>query len=362
MYLQEFKSPGGINGGARKRQKEYFKCQIDECDSTFESEKKLKLHYKDQHPYIQEKAKEKFSLSPEASPPRKKVVMIDAFTETVSSEENFECYKRVLQAKIKISKLDEYTESDESKSLETPEYLSEVNEKHIKHLRGFKMLYKAEPNGACLTNCDAMFIYEDENKSVDMKRTINDHIVEHWENFYKYKISLPYIQTVGIGCNAKQIRCETVSDLNTFLKSDDSLTAFSDSQEVFAIANIFNINVHIFKYNFPGQPDKCEWSLISPHPEMIFLSKFPAIWMPDLTLYYQVDCHYDLLVGNKSRLALLRPRMKTKEVRFKPSIKQLEIKKKGNIELPPAPGTTTTIHPNKAFDCIEHAEVAESSK
>ena len=105
----------------------------------------------------------------------------------------------------------------------TPDHLLDVQQKHIEHLEGYRMFYKAKPNGACLTNCVAVYIHEDETKGKDVKRAVNNHICGNWEQFYKFKTPLPYVQTVGVGRNAKRVQCETKRELFDFLKSDDSL-------------------------------------------------------------------------------------------------------------------------------------------
>ena len=129
-----------------------------------------------------------------------------------------------------------------------------------------------------------MYIYESENKSVDVKKQVNTHIKENWNSFYQYKVCFPYITTVGVGFDAKEVRFETEKEFLSFLSSEEALHAYSDSQEAIALANIYNIDIHIFKYGFSGQPERCEWSIISPHPEMQRLSRFPQGWLKPLTL------------------------------------------------------------------------------
>ena len=50
-----------------------------------------------------------------------------------------------------------------------------------------------------------------------------------------------------------------------FLRSDDSLMVYSNTQELVAMANIYNININIFTY---GESEN-RWTEISPDPMMV---------------------------------------------------------------------------------------------
>ena len=60
------------------------------------------------------------------------------------------------------------------------------------------MKYSVLGNGACLENCVALHIYEDENEGAKVKKRVNHHVADNW-NYYKNIIVLPYIETVGVG-------------------------------------------------------------------------------------------------------------------------------------------------------------------
>ena len=89
------------------------------------------------------------------------------------------------------------------------------------------------------------------------------------------------------------------------MRSEDSLCAFSNSQEFLAIANMLNINIKIFTYGIGGDETRCEWKEICPDPVMAATAHFPEGWVPDMYLYNLDQTHYDLLVGEDHRLALL---------------------------------------------------------
>ena len=75
---------------------------------------------------------------------------------------------------------------------------------------------------------------------------------------------------------------------------------YTNSQELIAIANLFNINLNIFTYN----GDDMMWTQVCPDPEMVSSADFGK-WIPDLALYHSQDSHYDLLVKVDSHLALV---------------------------------------------------------
>ena len=68
------------------------------------------------------------------------------------------------------------------------------------------------------------------------------------------------------------------------------------------MANMYNINIEIFTYN----GNQNYWRMVCPDPEMVggTAVKLGKL-VPDMALYYSLDTHYDLLVRNDSRLALL---------------------------------------------------------
>ena len=87
-----------------------------------------------------------------------------------------------------------------------------------------------------------------------------------------------------------------------FLYSDESLMVYSDSQQIHAMANLFNININVFTYGPSGE----KWSEIKPDPCMVKNAEISfGKWVPDMHLYHSENIHFDLLVKDDSRLALL---------------------------------------------------------
>ena len=116
--------------------------------------------------------------------------------------------------------------------------------------------------------------------------------------------------SVGVGENSRQVCLTTYEELKMFLLSEESLYMYANSQvDIAALANLFNINVHIYTYcvqswDAYGQRLPNRWTTTSPDP---LLSSFNPIIpgeVADIVLYNEDTVHYDLLVREDSRLAL----------------------------------------------------------
>ena len=296
-----------------------IKC--DECTFQPINQTALNAHKDSNHKQRNKRTKE--SNSPTTSPPSKKHdgVFIEDDDESEVEMFDFEIeagdvIKRMLESRIMeleniISEMKEQMIKDESikngqklpqhKSI-IPHHLSQVAKEHHSKLRGYKLRYKAEPNGACLDNCLAVHVYEDEDEGPKVKKRLNHHVAENWDNYYKHKIPLPYEETVGVGEYSKQIRVTNREEMFEFLSSEDALMVYSNSQQILAMANLFNINISIFTYG--GAEER--WTEVRPDPEMVVSAEIKfGKWVPDMALYHNEDSHFDLLVKDHSRLALL---------------------------------------------------------
>ena len=68
---------------------------------------------------------------------------------------------------------------------------------------------------------------------------------------------------------------------------------------------MLNIKIHIFTYGIGGDEKRWSWKTVCPDQEMSQYSDFPAGAVPDMYLYNSDNCHFDLLVADNSRLAVL---------------------------------------------------------
>ena len=76
-------------------------------------------------------------------------------------------------------------------------------------------------------------------------------------------------------------------------------------QELLAIANLLNIKIFIFTYGIGGDAKRWSWKTIHPNPIMAPKSEFATGTVHHMYLYNSDSTHYDLLVEDNSRLAVL---------------------------------------------------------
>jgi len=102
-----------------------------------------------------------------------------------------------------------------------------VLQEHICLLKSFRFRYKAKPDGACLINCLAVHIFENEDHAMKLKKKINDHIAENLEH-YKASIVYPFVETVGVGKTSRKVEITTDDQMVEFLRSEDSYYAYGN--------------------------------------------------------------------------------------------------------------------------------------
>ena len=303
-------------------------CGNEFCDKILLSEHRQKEH-------LVENIRTKEILTPSSSPPRKKsdvpliwdddvdkmeVDMIDMEMEA-SNVVQIMLENRIRELEAQIEEMNQQKKEDKTnysklqKDIENlkcnnmiprkqkiPKHLFSVQEKHLPFLRGYRMRFMSDPNGACLENSASVHLYEDPDEGAKLKKRVNNHVADHWYQYYHEKIPLPYVETVGVGEHAKVVKKKTAEEMIDFLRGEESLMVYSNYQELLAIANMFNINIDIF--TFSGADHR--WSQVNPDPEFVSDAdaKFGK-WAPDMALYHSDNTHYDLLVKDDSRLALL---------------------------------------------------------
>ena len=78
--------------------------------------------------------------------------------------------------------------------------------------------------------------------------------------YYVNKISLPYTETIGVGEYADEVTINTREELLEFLRSYKAIMVFSNSHDLLAMANLFNMRIRVFSYGGP----KDRWDEICP--------------------------------------------------------------------------------------------------
>ena len=173
-----------------------------------------------------------------------------------------------------------------------------VPEKHLPKLRGYRLRYKIKADGACVNNALAVALYEDEAEGENVKRRVLNHIVENFDNYYINKIGLPYTETFGVGEESYQVTKVTGEELKKFFMSEEALKVYANYHELLAMANLYNVKIKVFTYGGPVD----EWREVSPDPHIVASD---GQWVPDVALYHSHETHFDLLVKDDSRIALL---------------------------------------------------------
>ena len=311
--------------------------QSDKLGDHAVSQAVMSKHVEDEHRIKKRNNFQCLTSSPSNSPPRKKEnIDLDNFTESKENvieemevEVNADDFdKMLLVNKIKdlestnkdlteqnkkdsdiISKLKHELEDLKSINIHqlTKENLSgkisPIQSKHLKYMKGHSLKYNTIANGACSANGAAVAIHEDETEGPKVKRRLLNHIIDNYDEYYINKIGLPYDVTIGVGKEKKEIKIISHEQMIEFMKSDEALTAFSDNFELHALANLYNVNVHVFTYGGSG---KESWMTIPADPNMAVIDeKKVGKVLPDIYFYHLYDNHYDLLIKDDSRIALL---------------------------------------------------------
>ena len=76
-----------------------------------------------------------------------------------------------------------------------------------------------------------------------MKRKVNIHIADNYDDIYANVIGLPYIDTVFE--EEEKVLCKTPQELKQLLRSERALKVYSNFQ---AIINTFNMAIYVFTY------------------------------------------------------------------------------------------------------------------
>ena len=175
----------------------------------------------------------------------------------------------------------------EQKFVQTQGGFYKAKSEHLPHLKGFQFVQESIGDGKCLKNCLALKLYQNQNKAFELKRKLNNHVVDNLDTYYANKISFPYKETVGVGINAEKVVINNKKEMKDFLRSEKSLKTNSNGHEIIAIANLFKIRINIFTF----KKEECYWSFISPDPDFVSSSNMESQNVSDLFLYHSYNNH-----------------------------------------------------------------------
>ena len=313
--------------------KKEVKCTF--CDVCFENMSQLEDHIKTSH--REDKKRTKDDISPSNSPPSKRpnntITLAEAEHDLMEIEiEATEVVERLRETQIQ--QLEEKITSVTSKLVATEDrnidlqkqidilearislkmtlnkVLSEVHEGHLSQLRGYKVMYETKGDGMCLINAAAVHLYESEEKAKDLRKVVNKHIIDNWD-FYCDLVEYPFSDVIGVGKNAKKVTIPTKEEMIPFLQSEDALYVYANMHDIQALANIFNMNIHIFTYKNLSEGN---WNLVSPVQSVVSEDVVKmGNCIQDMALYNSNRCHFDLLLKDESRLVLLNSAQEIKD-------------------------------------------------
>ena len=113
-----------------------------------------------------------------------------------------------------------------------------------KHFPEDHVLLGIKPDGACGVTCGAVHLFAQQNGGVEFRRHINKHIVAHWD-YYRNKINFPYKRQVGVSGHFAEFNDPT--EFQNFLLSSASDFLWSDSEEIQAICNMYQLRATVVK-------------------------------------------------------------------------------------------------------------------
>ena len=311
-----------------------FECDL--CEYKFIQAIALEGHKVAKHAAKKRTKSQSNNSSPSSSPPRKRENKTD--THTTQVEEPVEMMdiqieanavmktmleSRIEQLEFALNNLEKEKKNDEleitrlkkevihleskiksnDKIRKPNKFVSPVQEEHLEKLQGYKLKFTVKGDGACATNSFAVAVHEDDNEGENVKRKVLNHIADNFDNYYINKMALPYVETVGVGNASYRKTLETPEELKTFFRSDEALKIYSNCHELLGLANLYNVKIKVFTY---GGPFEDRWSIIHPDADLVSKeSQNLGRFLPDVALYHMFETHYDLLVEDDSRIAVL---------------------------------------------------------
>ena len=173
--------------------------------------------------------------------------------------------KKSVKKSLKKKKKKEETKNQTSMGNELPTNLANIPE-NIKHLVGEDdMIVRVEPDGACGLNSAAGHIFEDPEQGSQFRHVINVHMVDRWD-YYNQKIVFPYRRQIG--ASGDWVHFQAALEFLNFLRNDKNAAfLWTDSEEIHAIANLYQINIKIITTN-GSETSKPVLNIIGPDSEL----------------------------------------------------------------------------------------------
>ena len=163
-----------------------------------------------------------------------------------------------------------------------------------------EFILKMKPDGACGFRAGAEHIFGDQEYGPEFAIQIYRHIHQYWETYYNKIFSFPYKRQVGV--SGQWVEFHEEKELLEYLKSSTDVShLWADSQELQAMANIYQIQIKVLSVMVNDQ-EIPRVLHIGPDNDFIEGAKEPLGKIPNMTLLYIEKSHYDLITSRKGNL------------------------------------------------------------
>ena len=174
---------------------------------------------------------------------------------------------------------------------------------NINHLvKTGDLQFLVPPDGACAPNSGAAHIFQDPKFGPQFRRIMNTHMADRWE-FYKNKVSFPYIRQIGL--KGKKVNFAVGEELKfcDFLRTSESEFLWSDSEDLQLMANLYQMKIKIITTK--GENDQNpSVNFIGLDPGLKEHQLLPEGVVPEMVLLHYDQTHYNLIISKDSPLAM----------------------------------------------------------
>ena len=277
----------------KNKSKDKFNC--GKCDKTFNTVKALTKHVNSTHDEAEKTSK--------VVPSENKVVQFDVVTpESVEVMEIDEFALKEIKQVVDVEKMDVQEISivknnvnvKDSEKVMCTQSVTEIPFEMEDLIDGDCQVLVVPSDGVCAVNAVAAHVFNDAKLGPEVNTIKHKHVVDNWQ-FYKDKFWFPFKRKVGVkGAEVEFAEGEDEKFLQ-FLQSEDSKFLWSDSNDLQALCNMYQVNIKVIKIYQDGVT-KPEVHLIGPDEELVASRMIPKGVIPDMTLVNYNEKHFNLVI------------------------------------------------------------------
>ena len=166
-------------------------------------------------------------------------------------------------------------------------------------------VYVVPGNGACFSNSAAAHLFKDEVFGTKLRRRMNHFFAKHFEKKYKFLTpcskETPFIRKIGGG---GFVSFTEPSRLIQYLNhSEEADFMWSDSEDLSVLSDMYQVKIKTITTK--GEEDTnpiVNW--ITPDKELKGDAELKNVDIEDMVLLHENDSHFNLIVSEKSDLAV----------------------------------------------------------